>query len=150
MNFGARDTATRLLVVSIISFVIPLGDLFHVVVPFAEALVLIYVGDLGILLALTDLVVPVLLENTIGGVVLVTAVNYYRTTERRLETARFENVRQLSIRGWLLGGLAGRSYVPLVDTVDASVLLAERPSERSTLDRLFGSSGRTRESGHGR
>ena len=121
VNFAARDTVTRLLVVYLAFLVIPLGDLFHVVVSFTEALFLIFVGDLGMVLALTDFVVPVLLGNTIGGVVLVTVVNYYQTTEQRLETARFENVRQLSVREWLLGGLAGRSYVPLVDTVEGFV-----------------------------
>jgi len=118
VNFAARDTVTRFLTVYLAFLVIPLGDLFHVVVSFTEALFLIFVGDLGIVLAFTDFVVPVLLGNTIGGVVLVTVVNYYQTTEQRLETARFEDVRQLSIREWLLGGLAGRSYVPLVDTVE--------------------------------
>jgi len=70
---------------------------------------------------MTDFVVPVMLGNTIGGVVLVTIVNYYQTTEERLETARFEHVRRLSVREWLLGNLAGRSYVPLVDTVEEFV-----------------------------
>jgi formate/nitrite transporter FocA (FNT family)/nucleotide-binding universal stress UspA family protein len=118
VNFAARDTVTRFLTVYLAFLVIPLGDLFHVVVSFTEALFLILVGDLGVVLAFTDFVIPVLLGNTIGGVVLVTVVNYYQTTEQRLETARFENVRQLSVREWLLGGLAGRSYVPLVDTVE--------------------------------
>ena len=121
VNFAARDTVTRLLTVYLAFLVVPLGDLFHVVVSFTEAAFLVLVGDLGVVLALTDFVVPVLLGNTLGGVVLVTVVNYYQTTERRLETARFENVRQLSVREWLLGGLAGRSYVPLVDTVEEIV-----------------------------
>ena len=118
MNFAARDTVTRVLIVYLAFLVVPLGDLFHVVVSFTESVYLMLVGDLGLVLALTDFILPVLLGNTIGGVVLVTVVNYYQTSERRLETARFENVRQLSIREWLVGNLAGRSYVPLVDTVE--------------------------------
>jgi len=121
VNFAARDTVTRFLTVYLAFLVIPLGDLFHVVVSFTEAVFLILVGDLGVVLAFTDFVIPVLLGNTVGGVVLVTVVNYYQTTEQRLETARFENVRQLSVREWLLGGLAGRSYVPVVDTVEEFV-----------------------------
>ncbi|MBB6646446.1 formate/nitrite transporter family protein [Halobellus ruber] len=121
VNFAARDTVTRFLTVYLAFLVIPLGDLFHVVVSFTEAVFLVLVGDLGVLVAFTDFVIPVLLGNTIGGVVLVTVVNYYQTTEQRLETARFEDVRQLSVREWLLGGLAGRSYVPLVDTVEEIV-----------------------------
>nr|WP_244531681.1 formate/nitrite transporter family protein [Halogranum amylolyticum] len=121
MNFAASDTVSRLLIVYLAFLVVPLGNLFHVVVSFTEAVYLMLVGDLGLLLAMTDFIVPVLLGNTIGGVVLVTVVNYYQTTEERLETARFENVRRLSVREWLLGGLAGRSYVPLVDTVEEFV-----------------------------
>ncbi|MBX0302635.1 formate/nitrite transporter family protein [Haloarcula salinisoli] len=118
MNFAARDTITRLAVVYLAFLCIPLANLFHVVVSFTEAVYLMLVGDLGFLLAMTDFVIPVMLGNTVGGVVLVTIVNYYQTTEDRLETARFEHVRRLSVREWLLGNLAGRSYVPLVDTVE--------------------------------
>jgi nucleotide-binding universal stress UspA family protein len=50
--------------------------------------------------------------------VLVTVVNYYPTSERRLEIDRFEHVRRLSTREWILGNLAGRSYVPVVDTLE--------------------------------
>ncbi|SFL56797.1 Formate/nitrite transporter FocA, FNT family [Halogranum rubrum] len=121
MNFAASDTVSRLLIVYLAFLVIPLGNLFHVVVSFTEAVYLTLVGDLSLLLAMTDFVIPVLLGNTLGGVLLVTVVNYYQTTEDRLKTARFENVRRLSVREWLLGGLAGRSYVPLVDTVEEFV-----------------------------
>ena len=121
MNFAARDTVTRLLVVYIAFLTIPLANLFHVVVSFTEATYLMLTGNLPLLLAMTDFVVPVMLGNTVGGVVLVTIVNYYQTTEERLETARFEHVRRLSVREWLLGNLAGRSYVPLVDTVEEFV-----------------------------
>jgi nucleotide-binding universal stress UspA family protein len=54
-------------------------------------------------------------------VVLVTVVNYYQTSDRRLEIERFRNVRRLSIREWLAGSLAGRSYVPVIDTVEEIV-----------------------------
>ncbi|GAA0204499.1 formate/nitrite transporter family protein [Halobaculum roseum] len=121
MNFAAQDTISRLVVVYLAFLTIPLGNLNHSVVSFTEAVYLMLVGDLGFLLAMTDFVIPVLVGNTVGGVVLVTIVNYYQTTEERLETARFENVRRLSIRESLLGSLAGRSYVPLFDTVEEFV-----------------------------
>jgi nucleotide-binding universal stress UspA family protein len=77
----------------------------------------VLVGDLVVATGLYEFVLPVLLGNTLGGVVLVTVVNYFQTTEHRLASARFEGAdRQLSVREWLLGGLAGRSYVPLIDT----------------------------------
>ncbi|QSG09626.1 Nucleotide-binding protein, UspA family [Halapricum desulfuricans] len=117
VEYGARDTISRLVVVYLAFLAIPLGGLFHVVVSFTEMLYLVFVGDLAILVGMTDFVIPVLLGNTAGGVVLVTVVNYFQTTEHRLESARFEGAnRRLSIREWFLGGIAGRSYVPVIDT----------------------------------
>ncbi|WP_262176096.1 formate/nitrite transporter family protein [Haloarcula laminariae] len=156
MNFAARDTVTRLLVVYIAFLTIPLANLFHVVVSFTEATFLMLTGDLPLLLAMTDFIVPVMLGNTIGGVVLVTIVNYYQTTEDRLETARFEHVRRLSVREWLLGNLAGRSYVPLVDTVEDFVrdpqsyrvlVPIANPRTESTLVELACALASTREKG---
>jgi nucleotide-binding universal stress UspA family protein len=98
---------------------IPIGGLFHVVVSYTEMVYLVLHGDLALVTGMTQFVIPVLLGNTVGGVVLVTVVNYFQTTEERLESARFEGAdRRLSPREWLLGGLAGRSYVPLIDTVE--------------------------------
>ncbi|MEF8825998.1 MAG: formate/nitrite transporter family protein [Halapricum sp.] len=117
VEYASRDTISRLVVVYLAFLAIPLGGLFHVVVSFTEMLYLVFVGDLGILVGMTDFVIPVLLGNTIGGVVLVTAVNYFQTTEKRLESARFEGAnRRLSLKEWALGGLVGRSYVPVIDT----------------------------------
>jgi formate/nitrite transporter FocA (FNT family)/nucleotide-binding universal stress UspA family protein len=121
VGFAATDTISRLVVVYLAFLAIPLGGLFHVVVSFTEMLYLVLLDDLSLLVGLTEFVVPVLLGNTVGGVVLVTVVNYFQTTESRLASARFEGAsRQLSPREWLFGGLAGRSYVPLVDTHSGS------------------------------
>jgi formate/nitrite transporter FocA (FNT family)/nucleotide-binding universal stress UspA family protein len=121
VTFAARDTISRLVVVYLAFLSIPLGGLFHVVVSYTEMLYLVLNGQLSFVVGLTEFVVPVLLGNTIGGVVLVTIVNYFQTTEDRLESARFEGAeRQLSLEEWFLGGLVGRSYVPLVET-DESV-----------------------------
>jgi Universal stress protein family. len=49
----------------------------------------------------------------------VTVVNYFQTTENRLQTARFEGAkRQLTPRERVIGGIAGRAYVPVVDTAE--------------------------------
>jgi len=117
MNFAARDTVSRVIIVYLAFLAIPLGNLFHVVVSFTESVYLMLVGNLGVVTALSEFVIPVLLGNTVGGVLLVTVVNYYQTSERRLEIGQFENVRRLSTREWVLGTLAGRSYVPVVDTL---------------------------------
>ncbi len=120
LDFAARDTITRFFLVYMAFLAIPYADLFHVVVSFTEVMYLVLNGQIAILAGLTGFVLPVLLGNTVGGVLLVTVVNYFQTTERRLEAARKDGVeRQLSIREWVFGGSAGRSYVPARATGDA-------------------------------
>jgi formate/nitrite transporter FocA (FNT family)/nucleotide-binding universal stress UspA family protein len=117
VEYAARDTISRVLVVYLAFLTIPLGQLFHVVVSFTETMFLVFLGHTGLLAGLGGFVVPVLLGNTLGGVALVTVVNYFQTTENRLQTARFEGAkRQLTRREWVVGGIQGRPYVPVVDT----------------------------------
>ncbi|MFW6316973.1 MAG: universal stress protein, partial [Halorubrum sp.] len=112
---------------------IPLGNLYHVVVSFTEVLYLLfaqslglYTGGITIVGGLTGFVLPVLLGNTVGGVVLVTLVNYFQTSEERLEEARFEGMtRRLTVPEWVLGRAAGRSYVPILDTTEATLFASE-------------------------
>ncbi|MEF8784418.1 MAG: formate/nitrite transporter family protein [Haloarculaceae archaeon] len=119
VSFAARDTISRLVVVYLAFLSIPLGGLFHVVVSYTEMVYLVLLGELSVIVGMTEFVIPVLLGNTAGGVVLVTVVNYFQTTEERLESARFEGAnRRLSMQEWVMGSRAGRSYVPLIDTAE--------------------------------
>ena len=121
LDFTARDTISRFFLVYIAFLMIPLADLFHVVVSFTELMYLVFLGEAALLPGLVWFVLPVFLGNTIGGILLVTVVNYFQTTERRLEDAREDGVeRQLSIREWVGGSRVGRTYVP-----------ADRPRKRS-------------------
>ncbi|NIB99999.1 formate/nitrite transporter family protein [Halobacterium sp. R2-5] len=123
VEYAARDTISRLVVVYIAFLAIPLGGLYHSVVSFTEMTFLVLQGDLLVTTGLWEFVLPVLLGNTAGGVVLVTVVNYFQTTEHRLSSARFDGAdRQLSAREWLFGSLVGRSYVPLIDHTGESEL----------------------------
>jgi len=121
INFAARDTISRLVVVYIAFLAIPMGNLYHVVVSFTEVVYLALVAGVNPMPALGGFVLPVLLGNTLGGILLVTVVNYYQTSDERLQIERFKNVRRLSLREWLAGSLAGRSYVPVIDTVEEFV-----------------------------
>ncbi|WP_222919215.1 formate/nitrite transporter family protein [Natrinema sp. SYSU A 869] len=121
VEYAARETIARIVIVYMAFLAIPIGNLFHVVTSFTEMAYIVFRGEVALIPGLTQFVLPVLLGNTIGGILLVTVVNYFQTSERRLESARFEgNERQLSIREWLFGGYAGRSYVPLIDTAEPS------------------------------
>ena len=118
--YASRDTISRLVAVYLAFLAIPLAGLFHVVVSFTEMLYLVFAGNLALGVGLTEFVIPVLLGNTVGGIVLVTVVNYFQTSTERRDAARFEgSKRQLSLREWLFGGFAGRSYVSMVDTSGA-------------------------------
>ncbi|SIS04112.1 formate/nitrite transporter family protein [Natronorubrum thiooxidans] len=122
VTFASRDTISRLAVVYLAFLAIPLGNLFHVVVSFTELLYLVFAGEYGFVAGMGGFVLPVLLGNTLGGILLVTVVNYYQTSEQRLESARFEGIeRRLSVREWTFGSLVGRSYVPLIDTAETAV-----------------------------
>src|SRR6056297_2332594 len=127
VGFAAGDTVTRLLAVYLAFLAIPNGNLFHVVVSFTEVIYLVLETNYSLLTGMTSFVLPVLLGNTLGGVVLVTVVNYFQTSEERLESARFEGAnRQLSIAEWLFGRFAGRSYVPILDSVEATLVGEDR------------------------
>ncbi|QCS42988.1 formate/nitrite transporter family protein [Natrinema versiforme] len=122
VEYAARETIARIVIVYMAFLAIPIGNLFHVVTSFTEMAYVVFLGEFDLFVGLSQFVLPVLLGNTIGGILLVTVVNYFQTSERRLESARFEgNERQLSMREWLFGGYAGRSYVPLIDTAESSV-----------------------------
>jgi formate/nitrite transporter FocA (FNT family) len=113
LDYAARDTITRFVVVYVAFLLIPLGDLFHVVVSFTELTYLVFLGRAELVAGLGGFVLPVLLGNTIGGVLLVTVVNYFQTTERRLADARPGGAqRQLSVRELFGGSSVGRTYVP--------------------------------------
>src|SRR6056297_1312670 len=127
VGFAAGDTVSRLLAVYLAFLAIPNGNLFHVVVSFTEVIYLVLETNYSLLTGMTSFVLPVLLGNTLGGVVLVTVVNYFQTSEERLESARFEGAnRQLSIAEWLFGRFAGRSYVPILDSVEATLVGEDR------------------------
>ena len=114
IDYSLRDGIARLAIVYLAFLAIPYGNLYHVVVSWTEMLYLATAGDLSVVVGIREFVLPVLLGNSVGGVVLVTVVNYFQTTERRLATARAGDIRPLSAREWFLGGLVGedRSYVP--------------------------------------
>jgi len=63
VEYASRDTISRLVVVYLAFLAIPMGDLFHVVVSFTEALYLIFQGQLGVVPGMTSFVLPVLLGN---------------------------------------------------------------------------------------
>ncbi len=118
LNFTARSVTSRFLLTYAAFLCIPLGNLYHVVVSFTELTYLTIGGQTAFVPGFFGFVVPVILGNTVGGAILVTVVNYFQTTERRLKMARGGAHRQLSMSEMLFGGLVGRSYVPVNQSHD--------------------------------
>ncbi len=81
LDYAANDTATRFLLVYIAFFAISAASLNHSVVTAVEALYLYFNQAVLLSTAFTDLFLPVVLGNTIGGVFLVTMVNYFQTPD---------------------------------------------------------------------
>jgi formate/nitrite transporter FocA (FNT family)/nucleotide-binding universal stress UspA family protein len=127
VGFSTQDTISRVVFTYLAFLAVPTGNLFHVVVSYTEMVYLVFHGQLNLLVGVTQFVAPVLLGNTIGGVVLVTLVNYFQTSEQRLESARFEGLdRRLSIPELAFGRVAGRSYVPILNAAEAALVGEEQ------------------------
>lgn len=79
MDFSVNDSASRVILVYIAFLSIPLGGLYHVVVSTTEMFYLLLATDATILSSIIAFPLPVLLGNTIGGILFVTLVNYFQT-----------------------------------------------------------------------
>jgi formate/nitrite transporter FocA (FNT family) len=114
LDHASRDTAARILIVYVIMFTVPSADLFHVITSMCDALYLYFTGGAGLLTVAWEMVVPVLLGNTVGGVVPVAVLNFAQT-EEHLAPADDAAGGRLSASEWLLGGVVGRSHVAFED-----------------------------------
>ncbi|MFC6835345.1 formate/nitrite transporter family protein [Halomarina ordinaria] len=112
LEHASRDTISRIVLVYVIFLCIPVGGLYHSVVSICDAFYLAFETGTGILPVLWEFVTPVVLGNTVGGVFLVTLVNYMQTRDRYPEPLAERPT--LSLRQWLVGW--GRS--PRVDRSD--------------------------------
>ncbi|MGM0403518.1 MAG: formate/nitrite transporter family protein [Thermodesulfobacteriota bacterium] len=99
IDHASRESVSRLFVTYITIFTIPAANLNHVVVSLCDTLYLFFTGQAGLVLLLAHVVVPVFLGNTIGGVALVTMVNYAQTREHRFaavdESAYIYSIREM-------------------------------------------------------
>ncbi|RJT01443.1 formate/nitrite transporter family protein [Halococcus sp. IIIV-5B] len=108
LGHAVRDSIARLLLIYVVFYTIVATELYHVVVTAADALFAVFIGDAGLFAVFAEFWLPVLLGNTVGGVVLVALVNYGQTERRR-----FPEIRQLSTREWLFSWRGGRDRDPI-------------------------------------
>lgn len=101
MLHSVRDSVSRILLVYVVFLAIPAAELYHVVVSTVDALYLVFVGDAGLVAVTLGFFLPVLVGNTVGGVVFVALVNYAQTSERL--PGKDEAQPRLSLREWAFG-----------------------------------------------
>lgn len=106
LNHAARDTVTRFFLVFAIMFLIPTADLYHCIVGACEALYLVFQGGASLADAAIGFFLPVVIGNTVGGVLLVAIVNYAQTRAGRFEERLAEDP-SLTWRQWLFGVRGG-------------------------------------------
>ncbi|NDJ54957.1 MAG: formate/nitrite transporter family protein, partial [Chloroflexi bacterium] len=80
---AARETISRFAIVFVLMYFIPTADLYHCIVGACEVAFLVFEGGTNVIDALFGFFIPVLIGNTIGGVLLVGILNYAQTKESR-------------------------------------------------------------------
>lgn len=104
---AARDTVSRVILVFFIMYIVPTADLYHCIIGMCEALFMVFSGLANLPDALFNFFLPVLLGNTVGGVLLVAILNYAQTLNNRFPD-RDCNQLELTWREWLFEFHAGR------------------------------------------
>lgn len=105
LGYAARDSVTRFLLVYIVFYLIAVAELFHVVTTAADVLFFVFLGapGPGFEALATGFWLPVLLGNTVGGVLVFTLLAYAQA-----ESGRPEEIPVLSLRDSLLSLKGGR------------------------------------------
>ncbi|NDJ35728.1 MAG: formate/nitrite transporter family protein, partial [Chloroflexi bacterium] len=98
---AARDSVSRFLIVYFLMFLIPALGLYHCIIGACEVIYLLYFGGTSIGQAFFGFFLPVLLGNTVGGVLLVAILNYEQTRESRFPGHSGEP--PLTWQEWLFG-----------------------------------------------
>lgn len=101
LEHAVQDSVARILLVYVVIYAIPVTGLYHSVVSICEMAYLVFAGRISLLTGLWEFVVPVLLGNTIGGVFLVTVLNFGQLS--RGTPAGVVGEERLGLRQWLFG-----------------------------------------------
>lgn len=104
LDFSFRNETARLLLIYFAFLTIPLGGMFHIVVSTAEVMFLVFIGRIVLINGIFQFLLPVFFGNIFGGVVLVTVVNYYQTSDY----IQKDSGGRLPTREWLLSYNTGR------------------------------------------
>ena len=73
---ASRDTISQAVIIYVLAFLIPAGGLVHCIAGSSEVLISVFAGEVSFLEYLGGFLLPTTLGSTIGGVILVTLLNY--------------------------------------------------------------------------
>jgi formate/nitrite transporter FocA (FNT family) len=102
LDHASRDTIARFFLIYIAFYTISATELYHVVTAACDAFFYVFYSGAGLFYTFYEFWLPVFLGNTIGGVFLVTLVNYAQIEDRRVP-----EVRELSMREVLFSRRGG-------------------------------------------
>lgn len=108
LDHAARSVIARIFIVFFIMYLVPAMGLFHIITSMCDALYLFFQGGAALWPLAWNLLLPILLGNTLGGVLLVAILNYGLTEEHIIPEETGERDK-LSMRELFLGGPIGRS-----------------------------------------
>lgn len=107
LSTAARDTISRLLIIYFVFYMIAVCDLFHVVTVASEVLLVVFHGGLSYNLVqlFATFWLPVLIGNTVGGVMAFSFMAYAQSEQKR-----YPEVRVLTMREVLFSMKGGRPF----------------------------------------
>ena len=114
LDHAVRTATARLILIYLIMYTIPVAGLFHIITSMTDGLYLVFRGEAALWPVTSEIILPVLLGNTLGGVVPVAILNYAQTEEHRFP-GDMDAEDDLSLGEWFLGGLVGRTRVEFED-----------------------------------
>lgn len=97
LNHAVREASARLLIVFLLMYTVGAAKLAHCIVGSAEVLYLVFLGEASVWGFLWGFLVPAVLGNTLGGVLLVATLNYAQTRDDH-----YPDCDALSWREWIL------------------------------------------------
>ncbi len=102
---AVRDSIGRAMVIYVLMYFIGVGSFFHVITSSIEAFYAAFSDpEVSFWAVWPNFVAPVLLGNTIGGIVFVAVLNYAQFSEHK-DGKMFDRYGdKLSVRDWLFGG----------------------------------------------
>ncbi|WP_263818980.1 formate/nitrite transporter family protein [Salinibacter sp.] len=116
LNYAARDTTARTLITFTLIYPVAAAGLAHCVVGSTEVLYVVFRGEASVGAFITGFLVPAVLGNTAGGVLLVAILNFSQTRDRRF-SHRGCGQLELTWTEWLFGHTAGAPLMQRDDTV---------------------------------